>query len=67
MAGSRTVRVLVIPEDQPLLARHGDRRRPGGGRDLMIGESLKKLPLLYRLCPELKSLRERIAELLTDR
>ncbi len=52
---------------QPLLAQHGDRRRPGGGRDLMIGESLKRLPLLYRLCPELKSLRERIAKLLTDR
>ena len=51
---------------QPLLAQHGDRRRPGGGRDLMIGETLKKLPLLYRLCPELKYLRERIAKLLTD-
>ena len=86
MAGSRTVKALVIPEDQtyngyilrPLVkaimadagrasAKVGDRRQPGDGRDLMIGESLKRLPLLYRLCPELKSLRERIAELLTDR
>ena len=37
------------------------------GRDLMIGESLKNLPLLYRLCPELTSLRDRIAAVLTDR
>ena len=52
---------------QPLLGQHGDRRRPGGGRDLTIGESLKNLPLLYRLCPELTSLRDRIAAVLTDR
>ena len=44
-----------------LLSSHGDPRRPGGGRDLMIKESLKNLPLLFRLCPELKRLRDRIA------
>ena len=49
---------------QPLLDRHGDRRRPGGGRDLMIGESLRNLSLLYRLCPELMALHDRIAALL---
>jgi len=48
----------------PLLDRHGDPRRPDRGRNLMIRESLKNLPLLYRLCPELKALRDRIALLL---
>ncbi len=46
---------------EPLLARHGDARRPGGGRDMMITRSLRNLPLLYRLCPETKRLRDRIA------
>lgn len=52
---------------QPLLDSHGDANRPGGGRDLMIAQSLKNLPLLYQLCPELKSLRDRIVPLLDDR
>ena len=52
---------------QPLLDLHGDPSRPGGGRDRMIAQSLKNLPLLYRLCPELKSLRDRMAHLLDDR
>ena len=45
----------------PLLSRHGDRRQPGAGRGLMISESLKNLPLLFQLCPELRCLRGRIA------
>jgi hypothetical protein len=45
----------------PLLERHGDPRRPSGGRDLMIGAALANLPLLYQLCPEIKTLRDRIA------
>lgn len=45
----------------PLLARHGDPRRPGAGRDSMIDRSLRNLPLLFRLCPELRCLRDRIA------
>ena len=45
----------------PLLARHGDARRRSKGRDRMIERSLKNLPLLYRLCPELRHLRDRIA------
>ena len=45
----------------PLLASHGDPRRAGAGRDLMIDRSLDSLPLLLRLCPELQSLRDRIA------
>lgn len=46
---------------QPLLARHSPRRRPGRGRDLMIKASLRNLPLLFQLCPELEQLRDRIA------
>ena len=49
---------------QPLLDRHGDPRRPDRGRNLMITASLKNLSLLYRLCPELKTLRDRIVALL---
>lgn len=52
---------------QPLLAQHGDARRPGKGRDLMIEASLQNLPLLFRLCPEIEHLRERIAEHVEDR
>ena len=47
-----------------LLERHGDNRRAGEGRDLMIAKSLKNLPLLFQLCPELKTLRDRIEKLL---
>lgn len=43
-----------------LLKRHG-LRQPGAGRGLMINESLKNLPLLFDLCPELRRLRDRIA------
>jgi hypothetical protein len=52
---------------EPLLRKHGDDRRAGGGRDLMIGQSLKNLPLLFQLCPELNRLRERIAEVIQPR
>lgn len=48
----------------PLLARHGDPRQPGRGRNLMIDRSLENLPLLFQLCPELQCLRYRIATLL---
>lgn len=50
---------------EPLLRKHGDERRAGSGRDLMIAESLKNLPLLFQLCPELKNLRDRIAATIT--
>jgi hypothetical protein len=46
---------------EPLLRRHGDPRRRAGGRDLMIEASLKNLPRLYQLCPELRLLRDRVA------
>jgi len=44
-----------------ILRTHGDPRRPGGGRDLLIEASLRNLPLLFQLCPELATLRDRIA------
>ena len=46
---------------RPLLGKHGDPKRASGGRDLMIEASLRKLPRLFKLCPELKQLRDRIA------
>ena len=52
---------------QPLLDMHGDQRRVGQGRDLMIRKSLTNLRLLYQLCPELELLRDRIAEHLSNR
>ena len=52
---------------QPLLAEHGDPRRPGGGRGMMIEASLRNLPRLLQLCPELQDLRDRIAAHLQDR
>jgi hypothetical protein len=44
----------------PLLERRGDSRGAGQGRDLLIAEAVRNLPALYRLCPELKDLRDRI-------
>ena len=47
---------------KPLLDKHGSAEQAGGGRESMIKASLRNLPLLYRLCPEVKRLRDRIAE-----
>ena len=49
---------------QPLLKKHGDPRRAGDGRDLMIKESLRNLQTLYQFCPELLELKQRIEEVL---
>ena len=46
---------------EPLLGKHGDPKRAGGGRDMMIEASLRNLRLLFQLCPELERLRDRIA------
>ena len=51
---------------EPLLERHGDPDLPGEGRERMTTQSVRNLPLLYGLCPELKDLRDRIAAQLTD-
>ncbi len=47
----------------PLLARKGDSRRAGAGRDQLIAASLSPLSTLYRLCPELGELRKRLTVL----
>ena len=44
----------------PLLAVHGDARRPNGGREVMIERGVQNLARLYQLCPELHSLRDRV-------
>ena len=49
---------------EPLLEQHGDSDGPDQGRGFMIEQSLRNLPLLYRLCCELKTLRDRIVALL---
>ena len=46
---------------RPLLAQHGNPQKSGGGRDILMRESLRHLPLLFRLCPELRVLRDRIS------
>ena len=46
---------------EPLVRLHGVTRQPGESRRVMITRSLRNLPLLFRLCPELKRLRDRIA------
>jgi len=48
-----------------VLAQHGDARRPGAGRDLVIRTSLNNVSVLYKLCPELQALRDRCKERLT--
>lgn len=45
---------------EPLLNRYGDRSRVGEGRGLLVVAALKNLPHFYRLCPEIKVLRDRI-------
>ena len=51
---------------EPLLATHGAPRRAGGGRDRMTEASLENLPLLFQLCPELRTLRDRIEDRLQE-
>jgi hypothetical protein len=48
---------------EPLMRRIGDSRRAGGGRDVLVRASLARRGGLYRLCPELADLRERLAAL----
>jgi len=49
---------------QPFLEKYGDRRRPGGGRDLLIKEALMNYQGLLQRCPELQQLRDRIYQTL---
>lgn len=49
---------------RPLLDRHGDPRRPGGGRREMTTRSIANRNLFFALCPEVAELRDRIAAIL---
>lgn len=47
----------------PFLAAYGDARRAGGGRDLLMKETLGSYEALLRLCPELAELERRLRAL----
>ncbi len=44
----------------PLLEKHGDRRKPGRGRRMMIERSLRSRRAFFQLCPEIADLRDRV-------
>ena len=44
----------------PFLAKHGDARRYGGGRDLLMKEALTRYDRILQLCPELQELQTRV-------
>ena len=46
---------------RPMLEKHGGPGQRGLARERMTRASLRNLPRLFRLCPELKRLRDRIA------
>jgi hypothetical protein len=46
---------------EPFLAQHGDRRRAGGGRDLLIKATLNNYRGLLTLCPELNELERKLS------
>ncbi|MDX1984843.1 MAG: hypothetical protein SFV51_31510 [Bryobacteraceae bacterium] len=48
----------------PFLARFGDARRPGGGRDLLMDETLRNFEGILKRCPELVALKTRLSEIL---
>lgn len=48
---------------EPFLAAHGDPRRAGGGRDLLMQETLGNYKGLLKLCPELAELERRLRAL----
>lgn len=49
----------------PFLARHGDLRRAGGGRDVLMQETPRNYSGLVQRCPELAELEHRVRALLT--
>lgn len=51
---------------QPFLEAHGDSRRAGGGRDLLMRETLENYAGLIRRCPELGDLMTRINEIIDE-
>lgn len=49
---------------QPFLQAHGNPKAPGGGRDVLMGQTLNGYGALLQLCPELAELERRIREIL---
>lgn len=58
----RSVKENIFEE---FLSKHGDPRRYGGGRDLLMKQAIAKYPQILQRCPELRVLQERIAAHLT--
>jgi hypothetical protein len=48
----------------PFLRDHGDSRRPGGGREELMQQTVTNMPGLLARCPELSDLQQRICEAL---
>jgi hypothetical protein len=48
----------------PFLAANGNPKAPGGGRDVLMGQTLNRYSALLQLCPELAILEQRIREIL---
>jgi hypothetical protein len=48
---------------EPFLARHGDPRSPGGGREALMRDTLSNYRSLLEMCPELKELNEYLRDL----
>lgn len=51
---------------EPFLAKQGDPRRAGGGRDVLMKETLDSLSGLLARCDELRLLRDRLRLLITS-
>ncbi len=51
---------------EPFLKSHGDTRRAGKGRDLLMEASLSNYKSLKKLCPEIETLENRIKESFTS-
>jgi len=48
----------------PFLARYGNSKAPGKGRDLLMAKTLSGYGSLLQLCPELAELERRVREIL---
>ncbi len=51
---------------QPFLEVYGDSKRAGGGRDLLMRETLANYAGLIGRCPELRELQDRISQSMTE-
>ncbi len=48
---------------EPFLKEHGNSKAPGGGRDVLMGQTLNGYGALLQRCPELAELERRIREI----